>query len=125
MPARDVVIAIAVAGLGLGRLAAAPSEGAITPLAHSSIQIEGGGQVVQIDPWSVADLAHAKPADLILVTDDPIHDLDPEAIRRLRKPGAPVLLPAASRPKFPEGTAIANGETRVVNGITVEAIPAY
>jgi len=125
MPARDVVVAIAVAGLGLGRLAAAPSDVAITPLVHSSIQIEGGGQVVQIDPWSKADLAHAKPADLILVTDDPIHHLDPEAIRRLRKPGAPVLLPAASLPKFPEGTAIANGETRVVNGITVEAVAAY
>jgi L-ascorbate metabolism protein UlaG (beta-lactamase superfamily) len=97
----------------------------ITPLLHSSVQIEGAGQVVQIDPWSKADLTRAKPADLILVTDDPIHHLDPDAIRRLRKPGAPVLLPPASQTKFADGTAIANGETRTIHGITIEAIAAY
>lgn len=97
----------------------------ITPLVHSSIQIEGAGQVVQIDPWSKADLSRAKPADLILVTDDPIHHLDPSAIARLRKPGAPVLVPRASLAKFPDGVAIANGETRTVNGVAVEAIAAY
>lgn len=106
-------------------LAAPPADVTMTPLVHSSVQLESGGLVVQVDPWSKADLSRAKPADLILVTDDPIHHLDPEAIRRLRKPGAPVLLPAASQSKFPEGTVIANGETRTVHGITVEAIPAY
>src|SRR5436190_13719106 len=106
-------------------VAAAPADVTITPLVHSSVQLESGGFVVQVDPWSKADLSRAKPADLILVTDDPVHHLDPEAIRKLRKPGAPVLLPAASQPKFPEGTVIANGETRTINGITIEAIPAY
>src|SRR5262249_53431601 len=105
--------------------AAAPADVVITPLVHSSVQLESGGLVVQVDPWSKADLSRAKPADLILVTDDPVHHLDPEAIRRLRKPGAPVLLPAASQPKFPEGTAIANGERRTVDGVTVEAVAAY
>jgi L-ascorbate metabolism protein UlaG (beta-lactamase superfamily) len=28
----------------------------ITPLLHSSVQLEGDGKVVQIDPWSRADL---------------------------------------------------------------------
>jgi len=97
----------------------------ITPLLHSSVQLEGDGKVVQIDPWSRADLSRAKPADLILVTDDPIHHLDPKAIAQLRKPGAAVLLPAASQPKFAEGTAIANGETKTVSGIRVEAVGAY
>jgi len=97
----------------------------ITPLLHSSVQLEGDGKVVQIDPWSRADLSRAKPADLILVTDDPIHHLDPKAIAQLRKPGAPVLLPAASQAKFAEGTTIANGETRTVAGIRVEAVGAY
>src|SRR5262245_17945326 len=105
--------------------AAAPADVVITPLVHSSVQLESGGLVVQVDPWSRADLSRAKPADLILVTDDPIHHLDPEAIRKLRKPGAPVLVPAASLVKFPDGTVIANGETRTVAGITVEAIAAY
>src|SRR5581483_4764570 len=97
----------------------------ITPLIHSSVQVEVDGRVIQVDPWSAGDLSRAKPADLVLITDDPIHHLDPKAIRQLRKPDATVFVPAASHAKFPEGTAIANGETRTVNGITVEAIPAY
>ena len=97
----------------------------ITPLIHSSVQIEADGRVIQVDPWSAGDLSRAKPADLILVTDDPIHHLDPKAIRQLRKPGGTVLVPAASHAKFAEGTAIANGETKTIDGIKVEAIPAY
>jgi L-ascorbate metabolism protein UlaG (beta-lactamase superfamily)/pimeloyl-ACP methyl ester carboxylesterase len=97
----------------------------ITPLLHASVQLEYRGQVVQVDPWSKADLSHAKPADLILVTDDPIHHLDPKAIQQLRKPGATVLVPAASHAKFPDGTPIALGEQKTTSGITVEAIPSY
>jgi L-ascorbate metabolism protein UlaG (beta-lactamase superfamily) len=97
----------------------------ITPIIHSSVQIEAAGQVIQIDPWSLGDLTRAKPADLVLITDDPIHHLDPNAIAKLRKPGTTVFLPTASLSKYPDGTAIANGESKTVNGITVEAIPAY
>src|SRR5439155_25726922 len=81
----------------------------ITPILHSSVQIEHDGFVIQVDPWSRADLSRAKPADLILVTDDPIHHLDPKAIAQLRKPVGTVIVPAASQAKFPDGTAMANG----------------
>jgi len=125
MTARFLGAAAACAAIaGPGQLTAQPGL-AITPLLHASVQIEAAGRVVQIDPWSKADLSLAKPADLILVTDDPAHHLDPDAIARLRKPGAPVLLPPASLAKFPGGVPLANGETRTVDGITVEAIAAY
>jgi L-ascorbate metabolism protein UlaG (beta-lactamase superfamily)/quercetin dioxygenase-like cupin family protein len=108
-----------------GKRPAATADVVVTPLLHASVQLESGGKVIQIDPWSEADLARAKPADLILITDDPIHHLDPKAIAQLRKPGAPVVVPAASHSKFAEGTVLANGETRTLAGVTVEAIPAY
>ena len=38
----------------------------ITPLVHSSVQLEYEGFVVQVDPWAPIDISHAKPADLIL-----------------------------------------------------------
>ena len=41
----------------------------ITPLIHSSIQLEYGGKVIQVDPWSALDLSRYKKADLILITD--------------------------------------------------------
>jgi L-ascorbate metabolism protein UlaG (beta-lactamase superfamily) len=108
-----------------GQRAAMGADVTITPLLHASVQIDDGSRVIQVDPWSRGDLSRAKPADLILVTDDPIHHLDPEAIRKLRKPGAPVVVPPASHSKFPEGVALANGEKNTFAGITVEAIAAY
>jgi L-ascorbate metabolism protein UlaG (beta-lactamase superfamily) len=114
-----------VVGFVLAAMPSVSTAQTITPIIHSSVQIEHAGRVIQIDPWSLGDLARAKPADLILITDDPAHHLDPKAIAQLRKPGAPVLVPAASHAKFPDGVAIANGESKTIAGITVEAIPAY
>ncbi len=105
----------------------------LTPLVHSSVQIEYAGKVIQVDPWSRADLSKAKPADLILITDDPIHHLDPKAIAQLRKPGAPIVIPAGIRSAgrsnamkhVPDGIALANGESKTVAGVLIEAIGAY
>src|SRR5471032_1266181 len=71
------------------------------------------------------DLAKYKKADLILITDDPVHHLDVKAIAALRKPGAPVVIPEVGKAKYPEGIIMANGEHATEGGITVEAIPAY
>lgn len=97
----------------------------ITTFVHSSIQIEHAGKVIQVDPWSVADLSRAKPADLILITDDVGHHLDVKAIARLRKPGAPVVIAANGQKQVPDGTIMNNGESRDFAGIRVEAIGAY
>jgi L-ascorbate metabolism protein UlaG (beta-lactamase superfamily)/quercetin dioxygenase-like cupin family protein len=120
------VAATIVEVFGKRPAAAAPGdEVVVTPLLHASVQLEYGGKVIQVDPWSQADLTRAKPADLILVTDDPAHHLDPKAIGQLRKPGAPVVVPAASQAKFTDGTPLANGESKTFAGVAVEAIAAY
>ena len=97
----------------------------ITTFTHSDLQLEHGGKVIHVDPWSVSDLSKAKPADLILITDDVGHHLDAKAIARVRKPGAPVVIPATGKKVVPDGIVMANGETRVIAGITIEATPAY
>lgn len=108
-----------------GRIAAEGGDIVITPILHASAQVEHAGKVIQIDPWSVADPAKTKPADLILVTDNPDHHLDPAAIAKLRKPGAPVVLTAAAQARFSDGTVLANGQSGVFAGIHVEAVGAY
>src|SRR4051812_2895582 len=75
----------------------------ITPVLHSSVQLEHAGTVIQIDPWSAADLSRLKPADLILITDDPVHHLDVKAIQQLRKPGAPIVITANGKAKVSDG----------------------
>ena len=81
--------------------------------------------MIHIDPWSVSDLSKAKPADLILITDDVGHHLDPKAIARVRKPGAPVVIAANGQQQVPDGIVMANGETREVAGVKIEATAAY
>jgi L-ascorbate metabolism protein UlaG (beta-lactamase superfamily) len=97
----------------------------ITPFTHSHIQLEHGGKVVHVDPWSVSDLSKAKPADLILITDDVGHHLDAKAIARVRKPGAPVVIAANGLKVVPDGIVMANGDTREVAGVKIEATAAY
>ena len=126
---RAALLAVVVQGFSpafaADKVPAAGGDITITPLVHSSIQIEHAGKVIQIDPWSVLDLARYKKADLILITDDPVHHLDVTAIAALRKPGAPVIIPEAGKAKYPDGIIMANGEKASEGGITVEAIPAY
>jgi len=107
------------------RIAAAGGDIVITPIIHSSVQVEYAGMVIQVDPWSVGDLSAAKPADLILVTDDPAHHLDAAAIAELRKPGAPVVLTETAHARFGDGSVLSNGESGVFAGMRVEAVGAY
>ena len=97
----------------------------ITTFTHSDIQLEHAGKVIHIDPWSVSDLSKAKPADLILITDDVGHHLDPKAIARVRKPGAPIVIAGNGRKLVPDGIVMANGEKREIAGVQIEATAAY
>ena len=120
-----------MAGLFAGRAAASdrfPARGGeitITPIVHASVQIEFAGKVIQVDPWSFGGLPGARSADLILISDDVGHHLDVKAIAKLRKPGAPVIMPASGKPLVPDGIVLGNGESTTAAGIKVESIAAY
>ena len=116
---------IAVVAANADKFPATGGDIEITPLIHSSVQIEHAGKVIQVDPWSVGDLSRAKMADLILITDDVGHHLDVKAIQRLRKPGAPVVIAANGKSRVPDGIVLANGEATTAAGVRVEAIAAY
>lgn len=96
----------------------------ITPIMHASVQVEHAGKVIQVDP-AQADFSSAKQADLVLITDIHPDHLDPAALSKVRKAGAPVVIPAAAKDRVSDGTIIANGETKTVAGVTVEAVPMY
>jgi L-ascorbate metabolism protein UlaG (beta-lactamase superfamily) len=126
---RVVAILSVLAAVGVAhaqRSSAPESPGVtITPLLHASLQIEGAGMVVQVDPWSAANLSTAKPADVVLVTDDSGHHLDLAAIERLRKPNAPVILPPVAKGRLATGTVLTNGASTNVGTVTVESVAAY
>lgn len=105
-----------------------PAEGGdiqITPINHGSVQVVFGGTVIHIDPWSQGNYGGAPMADLILVTDIHGDHLDAEMIDKLRKDSTTVVMPQAVADQLEGGMVIANGETKTVAGVTIEAIPMY
>ena len=135
MKALAVIVALFVVAPVIPRLKPGATSGAtsmdrygdieITTFTHSHVQLEHSGRVIHIDPWSVSDLSKAKPADLILITDDVGHHLDAKAIARVRKPNAPVVIAANGKKVVPDGIVMANGESRDVAGVRIEATAAY
>jgi len=118
--------------LALAAHAAAPEEFStpggvvkITPVRHASLTIEGGGMVIQVDPWGASLYASAPAADLILITHDHGDHLDPEAIARIRKPSTIIAGPAAVQAKLPGTVLLSNGGRKTFGKWTVAAIPAY
>lgn len=97
----------------------------ITPLIHASVQFEYGGKVIQVDPWGIQGLPGAKPADLILISDDVGHHLDAKVIQKLRRPGAAVVIPETGKAQVPDGIVLRNGESIAAAGFQVESIAAY
>ena len=101
----------------------------ITPFQHASVQIEFAGKVIQVDP-AQGDLTKAKPGDLVLVTDIHGDHLSAEGIAKVRKAGAPVVMPEAAQTQAgsavqPPIEVIKNGETKTVAGVAIEAVPMY
>src|SRR5688572_7951300 len=127
-PLRMTLFGVVLAALPLAAADKFPATGGdieITPIIHSSLQIEHAGKVIQVDPWSAGGLSNAKPADLILITDDPGHHLDVKAIAQLRKPGAPVVMPASGQKRIPDGIVLPNGQSTTAAGVAIESIAAY
>lgn len=113
------------------------SGGAITvsPITHGTVQIAHGEHVVLVDPTRIAGFDGAwgremnyeglPPATIILITDDHGDHFDAEAIAALSAPDATVVVPTKLGAQVPGAITMANGETRLIKGVTVDAVPMY
>jgi L-ascorbate metabolism protein UlaG (beta-lactamase superfamily)/DNA-binding beta-propeller fold protein YncE len=103
----------------------------ITPLVHSSVQLQYQGMVIQIDPWSAISMSNYQIADLILITDNPSHHLDTAAITALRDSETILIAPANSASQLSDADAVimGGGDSRRVKiadvEVLVEVIDAY
>jgi L-ascorbate metabolism protein UlaG (beta-lactamase superfamily) len=98
----------------------------ITFLGHGTLLMTFGGKAIHIDPYGeVADYGALPKADLVLVTHEHSDHLDPKAIKAVLKPDTTVIATKACAGKLPNALIMANGDTRTVLGISVEAVPAY
>ena len=98
----------------------------MTFFGHSSLMFTLGKTVIHVDPVEeYADYAKLPKADLVVVTHEHFDHFSTAAISMLRTPSTEVVLTAECASKLPGATVLRNGETKIVKGLRIEAIPAY
>lgn len=98
----------------------------ITFIGHGTLMMKYGGKVVHIDPFSrEADYSKLPKADLVLVTHEHYDHLDMKAIEQARKPDTQFVVTEKVAQLLRGGIAMKNGDTRTVQGLRIEAVPAY
>lgn len=97
----------------------------ITPLNHATLELAYGSSVILVDPTPQARYEGLPKPTLILVTDIHSDHMDPKTIAAVKTAATVVATPAAVAASVPGATVIANGETKQVAGVSVEALPMY
>lgn len=98
----------------------------ITFIGHGSLMMTFGGKVIHIDPFSkLTDYAQLPKADVLLMTHHHPDHLDLEAVKLVRGEKTTVVATALCAEKVPDTIILKNGDTRTVEGIGIEAVPAY
>ena len=98
----------------------------ITFLGHGTLMLMFDGKIIHIDPYNrIADYSKLPKADIILITHDHGDHLDPQAIQIVRTEKTNLLLTELCAEKVEGGTVMKNGDTKVVQGLKIEAVPAY
>ena len=102
----------------------------IQPLIHASMRIKYNDKEVEIDPVGTlgdrtTDYSKFPKADLILVTHEHHDHLDPAAIKTLSKNDTIVIANPNSAAILGYGEVMKNGDKKEIDGIGIEAVPAY
>ena len=81
--------------------------------------------MIDVDPTAQGNYAGFAAPDIILITDIHGDHLDAATIAKLRKPATKIVAPAAAASQLDHPIVMANGETNVIDGLTIEAVPMY
>ena len=98
----------------------------ITFLGHGTLMLTFNGRNIHVDPFSrVADYSKLPKADVILITHEHRDHLDLKALASVRTEKTEVVLTETCAKQVAGGIVMQNGDVRTVNGVTIEAVPAY
>jgi L-ascorbate metabolism protein UlaG (beta-lactamase superfamily) len=95
-------------------------------IGHATLVMKYKDLFIHVDPVNEFDDYKKMPqADLILVTHEHSDHFDAKAIAALTKKGTVVVLNNAARNLLKSGQALENGDSLLIQGIKIKAIPAY
>ena len=98
----------------------------ISVIGHGSLMFRFGGKIIHVDPFSgVADYSKLPQANMILLTHEHRDHLDTKALDRLRTDKTKIILTEKCAQQVKGGTIMRNGDVTTVDGLKIEAIPAY
>ena len=99
---------------------------AITFLGHGSLMLAFDGKNIYVDPFSrVADYSKLPEADVVLITHEHRDHLDLQALANVRTERTAVVLTETCARQVEGGIVMQNGDEHIVDGMRVEAVPAY
>jgi len=113
------------------RVAASDGDLIIHPINHATFVMGWKNKVIYVDPVGTGKLFDGLPRlDLILVTDIHGDHLSPETLEAVADAKTTIVAPSAVVEKLSEKlrkqtTVLANGETKSVAGVSIEAVPMY
>lgn len=103
----------------------------INPILHGTVVFEFNGKTIYVDPYGGASAFEGqKKPDLVLITDIHGDHHSQETLDGLDLSMATIVAPKAVSEKLPTGkskgiTTINNGETKMIEGVSVHALPMY
>ena len=95
-------------------------------IGHGSLIFTFDKKVIHIDPYGMlADYSKLPKADIILITHDHPDHFDLQAIAMIQTKDTVVILTKACAERLAGGIVMGNRDSRVVQGLQIEAVPAY
>jgi L-ascorbate metabolism protein UlaG (beta-lactamase superfamily) len=98
----------------------------ITFVGHGTLMFKINGKVFHIDPWSkLADYSKLPKADVIVITHEHQDHLDVDTINKISTDKTVIVCNEKAQQKVHQGHVMRNGATKDVDGVKIEAVPAY
>ncbi len=98
----------------------------ITFIGHGTLILAFDGKIIHVDPYGhLADYSKLPKADIVLITHEHGDHLDPAALAQVRTEKTRLVYTEKCAAQVKGGTIMKNGDVQTIEGILIEAVPAY
>ena len=98
----------------------------ISFVGHASLIFTFGGKIIHIDPTGmVGDYSKLPKADIVFITHDHSDHFDPKALEQIITAKTSIVATPTVAQKLKNCITMKNGDVNTVEGLRVEAVPAY